>query len=330
MDTADRVAPVLPLRDVVVYPHMAIPLFVGREKSMRALNAATQDSKRILLVAQRVADTDEPSSGDLYQTGTLASILQLLKLPDGTVKVLVEGVQRARILRLDTDNDYLVAEFEPHRQRRGPDRRHRSRCGDACRGRHLRAVRQTQQEGSGRAAAVLVQHRFSGTPGGCNRRAPERSSWRTSRKSSTSPTPRRAWNIVLAQVEAEIEILQIEKKIRGRVKQQMEKNQREYYLNEQMKAIQKELGELEDAPNEQEELARKIEKSGMPKPAKTKANERAQQAEDDAADVGRSNGGAQLSGLADPGAVESRTKARIDLPRAQEAARSRSLRPRAR
>jgi len=109
----DRIAPVLPLRDVVVYPHMAIPLFVGREKSVKALTAAMQDGKRILLVAQKHADTDEPGADDLYDTGTLASILQLLKLPDGTVKVLVEGAQRARMTRLIETDPYLISEFEP-------------------------------------------------------------------------------------------------------------------------------------------------------------------------------------------------------------------------
>ena len=109
----DRLAPVLPLRDVVVYPHMAIPLFVGREKSIKALSAAMQDDKKILLVAQRTAETDDPRDKDIYSIGTLASILQLLKLPDNTVKVLVEGVQRARIVKVGNEQAYLAAEIQP-------------------------------------------------------------------------------------------------------------------------------------------------------------------------------------------------------------------------
>ncbi len=267
----ESVTPVLPLRDVVVYPHMAIPLFVGREKSVKALTAAMHDGKRILLVAQKHADTDEPGIHDLYDTGTLASILQLLKLPDGTVKVLVEGAQRARVKHLEMNGDYLTAEFDPiesdEGQPAGSETEAVMRAAVATFEQYVKLNKKvpaellpslTSMDSAGRLADAIAAHLSL--------------KLEDKQKVLEIDDPKPRLEYVLAQLEGEIDILQIEKKIRGRVKQQMEKNQREYYLNEQMKAIQKELGELEDAPNEQEELARKIEKSGMPKAAKAKAN----------------------------------------------------------
>ena len=272
MSTAnDRYAPILPLRDVVIFPHLAQPLFVGREKSVKALTAAMQDGKRILLVAQKHADTDEPGVGDLYEVGTLASILQLLKLPDGTVKVLVEGSQRARILSLDETDSYLSARFEPiamdEANPGGSEVDAVMRATVATFEQYIKLNKKVPAEllpslssmdSPGRLADAIAAH--------LNLKLEDK------QKVLELTDPKLRLEYVLGQLEGEIEILQIEKKIRGRVKQQMEKNQREYYLNEQMKAIQKELGELEDAPNEQEELARKIAKSGMPKAARTKAN----------------------------------------------------------
>lgn len=268
-DSTEYMTPVLPLRDVVVYPHMAIPLFVGREKSMKALNAAMQDSKRILLVAQKAADTDEPGPDDLYETGTLAGILQLLKLPDGTVKVLVEGANRARILSVTSNEEHLVARVETVPEDEDAEE------GES--GAVMRAALATfeqyaklnkkiptelmpslaSMESAGRLADAIAAHLTL--------------KLEDKQKVLDILEPRQRLEFVLGQVETEIEILQMEKKIRGRVKSQMEKNQREYYLNEQMKAIQKELGELEDAPNEIEELSRKIDRSRMPKAARTKA-----------------------------------------------------------
>ena len=266
----ERLTPVLPLRDVVVYPHMAIPLFVGREKSIKALAAAMQDDKRILLVAQRTAETDDPGVEDLYSVGTLASILQMLKLPDGTVKVLVEGQQRASIQRIDMQGAFVTADCKPL----PPDE-----VGDA--GKEIDALTRStlaqfeqyvklnkkvpaellpslaSMDNPGRLADTIAAH--------LNLKLEDK------QQVLEISEPKARLEHVMAQLDSEIDVLQIEKKIRGRVKQQMEKNQREYYLNEQMKAIQKELGENEDAPNEQEEYARKIEKCGMPKDAKTKA-----------------------------------------------------------
>ena len=269
--TNENSAPVLPLRDVVIFPHLAQPLFVGRERSVKALTAAMQDGKRILLVAQKHADTDEPGTGDLYDVGTLASILQLLKLPDGTVKVLVEGAQRARIRSLDNSNDYLTAEFEPIAADEGQPGGSES---DAVMRATVATFEQYVKLNKKVPAELLPSLSSMDSPGRLADAIAAHLNLKLEDKQKvlelTDPKPRIEY--VLGQLEGEIDILQIEKKIRGRVKSQMEKNQREYYLNEQIKAIQKELGELEDAPNEQEELARKIDKSGMPKAAKTKAN----------------------------------------------------------
>jgi ATP-dependent Lon protease len=266
----DRLAPVLPLRDVVVYPHMAIPLFVGREKSIRALSAAMQDDKRILLVAQRTADTDDPGSEDIYRVGTLASILQMLKLPDGTVKVLVEGVQRAQIFKLEMDGSYVVAECKPLPIDEIPAG---TKEVDALVRSTLAQFEQYIKLNKKVPAELLPSLASMDAPGRLADTVAAHLNLKLEDKQAVLEIddPHARLEHVFAQLESEIDVLQIEKKIRGRVKSQMEKNQREYYLNEQMKAIQKELGEGDEAPNEQEEYARKIEKSGMPKEARAKA-----------------------------------------------------------
>ena len=267
----DRTAPVLPLRDVVVFPHMAIPLFVGREKSIKALSAAMQDDKRILLVAQRTADTDEPREEDLYRVGTLASILQMLKLPDGTVKVLVEGVRRARISSFDMDGIYLTAECQPLPE-------DKETVTDDKEIDALSRSLLTQFEGYSKLnkkipAELLPSLASMDSPGRLADTVAAHLNLKLEDKQAVLEIdePRQRIEHVMAQLENEIDVAQIEKKIRSRVKQQMEKNQREYYLNEQMKAIQKELGDSEDAPNEQDELANRIDKAGMHKEAKAKA-----------------------------------------------------------
>ncbi|HUP92828.1 MAG TPA: endopeptidase La [Solimonas sp.] len=267
----DRIAPVLPLRDVVVFPHMAIPLFVGREKSIKALQAAMQDDKRILLVAQRTADTDDPAGNDLYEVGTLASILQMLKLPDGTVKVLVEGVRRARITRTSTASGYVTAECQPL-----PD--DASTTTDTkeldALTRSILAQFEAYAKLNKKVPAELLPSLASmDSPGRLADTIAAHLNLKLEDKQKVLEIaePKARLEHVMSELEGEIDVMQIEKKIRSRVKQQMEKNQREYYLNEQMKAIQKELGDGEEGPSEQEELAQKIEKSGMPKEAKTKA-----------------------------------------------------------
>ncbi|WP_218140201.1 endopeptidase La [Solimonas aquatica] len=250
---------------------MAIPLFVGREKSIKALTAAMQDDKRILLVAQRTADTDQPRAEDLYSVGTLASILQMLKLPDGTVKVLVEGVRRARITRFDFDGAFLSAECQqlPDDKLSVTD----DKEVDAATRSILTQFESYAKLNKKIPAELLPSLASMDAPGRLADTIAAHLNLKLEDKQEVLEIddPKARLEHVMRQLESEIDVLQIEKKIRTRVKQQMEKNQREYYLNEQMKAIQKELGENEDGPSEQEELASKIEKSGMHKEAKAKA-----------------------------------------------------------
>ncbi|RZO87277.1 MAG: endopeptidase La [Oceanococcus sp.] len=270
-DRSESLSPVLPLRDVVVFPHMAMPLFVGREKSVVALKEAMKTDKRILLVAQRTAETEDPGENDLYPIGTLANILQLLKLPDGTLKVLVEGSNRARINTLEDQDGYLVAdctelpEARNEAEEREMDAMVRSTLSQFEQ--YVKLNKKvpaellpslTSMDDAGRLADTIAAH--------LNLRLEDRQQV-LERLSATERLEH-----VLGLLEGEIEVLQVEKRIRGRVKQQMEKSQREYYLNEQMKAIQKELGETEEGPNEMEELAQKIEKAGMPKDVRAKAD----------------------------------------------------------
>jgi ATP-dependent Lon protease len=253
---------------VVVYPHMVIPLFVGREKSIQALDAGDARRQAILLVAQKQADVDDPKAEDLYRIGTLATILQLLKLPDGTVKVLVEGAQprRAREARARASSSAPMSSSLADVEVRGARDRRAVALGRVA----VRAVRQAEQEGAAGDADLAVGHRGC-RPAGRHRRGAHVAEAREKQKVLEILRRARAPRAHAGLIEGEIDMLQIEKRIRGRVKQQMEKSQREYYLNEQMKAIQKELGEMEDAPNEVAELEKKIEKAGMPKEAKDKA-----------------------------------------------------------
>src|SRR5882757_665981 len=252
--------PVLPLRDVVVYPHMVIPLFVGREKSIVALDLAMKADKRILLVAQKQADVDDPKAEDLSRVGTIATILQLLKLPDGTVKVLVEGVDRASIDKL-TEGEFFSAEVTPL-----PDlERYEEREMDVLTRSVITQFEQYVKLNKKVPPEILTS--LAGT-------VAAHMSLKLSEKQKVLEIPdvRKRLEHMLAVIEGEMDVLQIEKRIRGRVKQQMEKSQREYYLNEQMKAIQKELGDLDDAPNEIGELEERIKAAGMPKEAREKAN----------------------------------------------------------
>ncbi|MCB1786122.1 MAG: endopeptidase La [Chromatiaceae bacterium] len=268
-DEQPSAIPVLPLRDVVVYPHMVIPLFVGREKSIRALDAAMADNKQILLVAQTSADVDEPEPADMYNIGTLASILQLLKLPDGTVKVLVEGGERASIREIAAAEKYFTAEIDPAEDViELPEREMEvlMRSATALFDQYVKLNKKVPPEVLTSLASIDEPSRLADTMAA-----------HMALKLDEKQHVLEMFNVrerlehLMALMEGENDILQMEKRIRGRVKRQMEKNQREYYLNEQMKAIQKELGELDDAPNELEELAHKIEKAGMSKEAKNKA-----------------------------------------------------------
>jgi ATP-dependent Lon protease len=260
--------PVLPLRDVVVYPHMVIPLFVGRDKSILALEAAMKADKRIMLVAQKQADVDDPKSDDLFRVGTLATILQLLKLPDGTVKVLVEGVNRGQIDKL-VMTEYYTADVTLQPDQDQYDAKELEVLSRSVVSQFEQYVKLNKKvppevltalagiEDAGRLADTVAAH--------MSLKLPEK------QKVLEIVDIRKRLEHVLVAIEGEMDVLQIEKRIRGRVKSQMEKSQREYYLNEQMKAIQKELGEMEDGVNEVQELENKIGKAGMPKEARDKA-----------------------------------------------------------
>ena len=269
----DDMLPVLPLRDVVVYPHMVIPLFVGREKSIDALEAAMAADKRILLAAQTSATVDEPGENDIHRVGTVATILQLLKLPDGTIKVLVEGQQRATIDDIDADGQsFFRAGFTV--------------AGDADEasgmdGKELEALVRSvtdmfdQYVKMNKKVPPEILSSLNGVDD-ADRLADmiaAQLSLRVEEKQKILELFGAAERLehLLGLMEGELDMLQVEKRVRGRVKQQMEKSQREYYLNEQMKAIQKELGEMDDVPNEMEDLARKIETVGLSKEAHKKA-----------------------------------------------------------
>ena len=260
--------PVLPLRDVVVYPHMVIPLFVGRQKSIVALDKAMNAGKRILLVAQKAADLDDPQPSDLYEVGTLATILQLLKLPDGTVKVLVEGGERALVDRINVE-DHFSAEITLLNE----DDRHDEREIDALVRSIISQFESYVKLNKKVPPEVLTSLSGIDEPGRLADTVAAHMALKLSEKQRILEIQdvKSRLEQVLSIIEGEIDVLQIEKRIRGRVKNQMEKSQREYYLNEQMKAIQKELGEMDDVPNELADLENKIEKAGMSKEGKEKA-----------------------------------------------------------
>ena len=261
--------PVLPLRDVVVYPHMVIPLFVGREKSVRALEEAMGSNKEILLVAQKSAAEDEPEIDAIYRIGTIATILQLLRLPDGTVKVLVEGKSRARVLQFQTDEEYFTAHAAPLEDEEIDERESevlsRSVLGQFEQ--YVKLNKKIPPEVMTSLAGIDDPNRLIDT-------IAAHMSLRVEEKQEILEisTLIDRFEKLLALIESELDLLQVEKRIRGRVKKQMEKSQREYYLNEQMKAIQKELGDLDEAPNELDDLAEKIKSIGLSKEAKEKAD----------------------------------------------------------
>jgi len=262
------VYPVLPLRDVVVYPHMVIPLFVGREKSVKALDKAMEGSKQVLLVAQKSAVEDDPEIGEIHSVGTLSNILQLLKLPDGTIKVLVEGAQRAQILEFTESETIFSATAELLEPASGDDKEVDilSRSVMHQFDQYVKLNKKVPPEILTSLASIDDPSRLADT-------IAAHMSVKIEEKQNLLAfvNINERLEYLLQLMESEIDLLHVEKRIRGRVKSQMEKSQREYYLNEQMKAIQKELGEMDDVPNEIEDLANKIESSGMHKDAKEKA-----------------------------------------------------------
>ncbi|MBT5048913.1 MAG: endopeptidase La [Rhodospirillaceae bacterium] len=260
--------PVLPLRDIVVFPHMIVPLFVGREKSVRALEDVMRDDKQILLVTQKNAGDDDPEPGDIYSVGTVGTVLQLLKLPDGTVKVLVEGTQRAKIVGFSENAEFFQAYADLMDDPSEDEREHEalSRSVISQFEQYIKLnkkippevlVSLNQIEESSKLADTVASHLAL--------KIPEKQE--LLELATITERLERAY----ALMEAEIGVLQVEKRIRNRVKRQMEKTQREYYLNEQMKAIQKELGEGEDGRDEASELEEKIAKTKLSKEAREKA-----------------------------------------------------------
>ncbi|MBN9462282.1 MAG: endopeptidase La [Burkholderiales bacterium] len=259
--------PLLPLRDVVVFPHMVIPLFVGRPKSIKALEAAMEVGKSIMLVAQRNASKDEPAADDIYEIGCVSNILQMLKLPDGTVKVLVEGTRRARILGIDDSGTHFTCDLSPvdPPASGSPEAEALRRAILAQFDQYVKLNKKVPPEilaslagidDAGRLADTIAAH------------LPIKIEQKQNILETNDVSER--LEKLLAQIETELDILQVEKRIRGRVKRQMEKSQREYYLNEQVKAIQKELGEGEDGAD-MEELEKKVKAARMPKEALKKA-----------------------------------------------------------
>ncbi|WP_414931334.1 endopeptidase La [Vibrio europaeus] len=273
LERSERIEiPVLPLRDVVVYPHMVIPLFVGREKSIACLEAAMDNNKQVLLVAQKEADTDEPTQADLFEVGTVATILQLLKLPDGTVKVLVEGQQRAKINHF-IENEFFFADAEYLTTSELDEREQEVIVRSAINqfegfiklNKKIPPEVLTSLNGideAARLADTIAAH------------MPLKLAEKQNVLEILDVTER--LEFLMGQMESEIDLLQVEKRIRTRVKKQMEKSQREYYLNEQMKAIQKELGESEDGVDEFETLKQKILDSKMPQEAREKTEQELQ------------------------------------------------------
>lgn len=261
--------PLLPLRDVVVYPHMVIPLFVGREKSIEALEAAMTGDKQILLLAQRNPADDDPGEDALYRVGTIATVLQLLKLPDGTVKVLVEGEQRGAVERFMEVDGHLRAEVALIDEVEAPERESEVFVRSL-----LSQFEQYVQLGKKVPAEVLSSLNSIDEPSRLVDTMAAHMALKIEQKQDILEIIDLSARVehVLALLDAEIDLLQVEKRIRGRVKKQMERSQREYYLNEQMKAIQKELGDSEEGHNEIEELKKRIDAAGLPKDALIKAN----------------------------------------------------------
>ena len=266
--TERQTFPVLPLRDIVVFPGMIVPLFVGREKSVRALEEVMRDDKQILIVTQRNAQDDEPEPKDLFDIGTIGSVLQLLKLPDGTVKILVEGLERARIERFVQTEDYFLAEAvgleEPPYDTTQVEALARSTVSEFEN--YVKLNKKISVEVVGAVSQIEDHCKLADTIAS---HLVVKIDEKQELLAATSVTERLERILVL--MESEIGVLQVEKRIRGRVKRQMEKTQREYYLNEQMKAIQRELGDGDEGSSEIAELEEKLKKTKLTKEARQKA-----------------------------------------------------------
>ncbi len=268
-DKSIQQLPLLPLRDVVVFPQMVVPLFVGRERSILALDEVMSQQKQVVLVAQKDSACDDPKPADLYNIGTLATVLQMLKLPDGTVKVLVEGAERVNILSVADTNGYFTADYDviPSKELVADESKGLVRALNTRFEKYVSASKKVASEvittvagieEPGRQADTVATHMIL--------------SLEQKQEVLEIIDEKDRVEKLLVFMESELDVADVEQKIRGRVKKQMEKSQREYYLNEQMKAIQKELGDMDDVPNDMEQLEEKLSKAGMPKLALDKAN----------------------------------------------------------
>uniref|UniRef100_UPI0009E5AD4A endopeptidase La n=1 Tax=Gilliamella sp. Nev6-6 TaxID=3120252 RepID=UPI0009E5AD4A len=268
--TKHIIMPILPLRDVVVFPHMVIPLFVGRSKSIRCLERAMEMDKQVFLVTQKDPSQDDPAIDDLYEVGTVANVLQLLELPDGTVKVLVEGVERAKMLDVveHDDNEFFIAEVKPLSETKMA-----SDISEAMIRLTLSNFDEYSKFNKKIAQEVVDSIRLLKEPSHLADSIAATLFLKVNQKQEILVTVNLAkrFELLISLMESEIELLQVEKNIRQRVKQQMEKAQKEYYLNEQIKAIHKELGDIDNKTDEYEELKEKITKAKMPKEAEDKA-----------------------------------------------------------
>jgi ATP-dependent Lon protease len=286
--------PLLPLRDIVVFPHMVVPLFVGRPKSIQALEDAMAADRRLVVAAQRVAGEEDPTPEDIYSIGTLGTIIQLLRLPDGTVKVLVEGRARAEIRRFAAVEPYFAVEINELRDESNdtPEAQALVRSVQATFDSYSKLNKKVAPEIVNSVAAISDPGKLADTVvAHLNLKLPDR------QKLLEIISSAERLEEVFSRMQAEIEVLEVERKIRGRVKKQMERSQKEYYLNEQMRAIQKELGERDDPKNELSELEEQLSAKKMPQEAREKDREGDQEAEADAADGGRSDGGPELHRL---------------------------------
>ena len=269
-ETKDMIYPLLPLRDVVVYPHMVVPLFVGREKSITALEEAMESDKQVVLLAQRNPADDNPELKDLYSVGTLATILQMLKLPDGTLKVLVEGASRVNLVDAVEGEAFMQTKIEelPDGDLDGREAEVLTRSAMSLFEQYVNLSKKIPAEVIATVSGIEDANRLADTIASHMTLSIEQ---KQDVLEVADLTER--FEHLMGLMESEIDLFQIEQRIRGRVKKQMEKSQREYYLNEQMKAIQKELGDVDEAGSEIDQLESKVEEAGMPKAAleKTKS-----------------------------------------------------------
>jgi ATP-dependent Lon protease len=264
---AGRVLPLLPLRDIVVFPHMVVPLFVGRAPSIQALEHAMATDRELLLCAQREASEDEPRGEDIYEIGTLGSIIQLLRLPDGTVKVLVEGKSRARIRRFLSSDPYFACEVDgvPEIENSGVELDALVRTVHSAFEKYVKNNKKVPPEALNTVTAVSAPGRLADTIiAHLNLQLAERQELLETHSAA------KRLEEVFARMQAEIEVLEVERKIRSRVKKQMERSQKEYYLNEQMRAIQKELGDRDEFKNEADELEAELKKKKMSAEARSR------------------------------------------------------------